>query len=104
MLLKHRHAVLIRDLNGLYPYLSRATCSLIATNIGDLVIDNRAARLESGTLWRRNEVDTLIGAAYGSLLNLFRCTDLTVWTTPLWPALARAPKYWQLAELQDQLD
>ena len=64
VLLKHRYAVLIRDLNGLYPYLSRATCSLIATNIGDLVIDNRAARLESWTLWRQKEVDTLLGAAY----------------------------------------
>ena len=46
MLLKHRHTVLIRDLPGLDPYMSRATRSLIETNIGDLVLEQMAARVE----------------------------------------------------------
>ena len=37
VLLKHCHAVLIRELPGIDHSLSRATGFLIATNIGDLV-------------------------------------------------------------------
>ena len=73
MLLNHRHAMLIQDLPGLKPSFSQATGSLIATNIRDLVTEQRAAQLETETLWRRNKdkgVDTLLGAAYRALLNL----------------------------------
>ena len=73
VLLKHRQAVLTCELPVLEPSLSRATGSLIATNIRDLVTEQRAAQLETETLWRRNKdkgVDTLLGAAYRALLNL----------------------------------
>ena len=39
-----------------------------------------------------------------SLLNLSHISNVTVWKIFLWPDLARAPKYRQLSELQDQLD
>ena len=64
--------MLIQDLLSFYPSLIRAIGSLIATNIGDLVTDQRAARLEAYTFWRRKEdkgLETLLGDIYGSLLN-----------------------------------
>ena len=106
-LLKHRHTVLIRDLPSLDPELSWATGSMITENIGDLVTKQRAARMEAETIQRRKKdegEDTLTGAAHRALLKISRCTYMSIRTTPLWPALAWAPKYWKLAELQDQLD
>ena len=47
VLTKHWNAVLIWDLPSLDPSLSRATGSLITTNIRNLVPDHRAARLEA---------------------------------------------------------
>ena len=87
-MLKHRHVVLIQDLPVLKPSLSRSTGSLIATNIGDLFTEYRAARLNSDTLHRRKEdkgSDTLLGAAYRALLSLNQRTDLTVRTIPSGP-------------------
>ena len=49
-------------------------------------------------------MDMLLGATYRSLLNLSHRSDLTIRIIPLWPPLARAPKYWQLADLKDHLD
>ena len=107
MLLKHQHDVLILVLPCLNPSLRRSTGYLISTNLGDLVTDKRAARLEAETLRKRKEdngVDTLLRSTYGDLLKLSQRTEMTVRTIPIWPALARAPKYRNLTELQDQLD
>ena len=63
--------------------------------------------LEVETLQRQKEDNgshTLLGAAYGDLLNLLRYIDLTVRKIPLWPALLRAPNYQNLAKLHDQVD
>ena len=46
----------------------------------------------------------MLRSAYRALLNLSRVSDLTVRSIPVWPALARAPKYRQLLEIQDQLN
>ena len=73
VLLKHRQAVLTCELPVLEPSLSRATGSLIATNIRDLVNEQRSARLDAETLRRRKEekrTDTMLGTAYRDLLNL----------------------------------
>ena len=50
VLLKHSHTMLIQDLPILNPSLSRATGSMIASNIGDLVTKKRTARMEIETL------------------------------------------------------
>ena len=55
VMFKNRHTVLIRDLPGLDPSVSQATGSMISSNIGDLVTEQRAARLEAETLRRRKE-------------------------------------------------
>ena len=44
----------------------------------------------------------MLVASYGALLKLSRRSELKIRTIPLWPA--RAPKFRQLAEIQDQLD
>ena len=96
VLLKHRHAVLIRNLPVLNPSLILVTGSLIATNIGDLVPDQRAARIEEEALHKHKEdkgVHMLLRAAYGDLLNLSWRSDLTIWMVTLWPPLPHAPKY-----------
>ena len=46
VLIKYCHAVLTRDLPGLDPSMSRATGSLIATNIKDLVLEQSSEWLE----------------------------------------------------------
>ena len=51
VLLNHQNDVLIWDLPGLDPSLSRATGYLIATNIGELVTKQRAVRMEAETIW-----------------------------------------------------
>ena len=55
VLFKHRHAMLIRDLPGFDPSVRQATGSTIAEKIGDLITEQRAARLEAETLRRRRE-------------------------------------------------
>ena len=63
VLLKHRNSVLICDLPVLNPSVIRATGSLIATNIGDLVLYQRAVRIEAQALRKRKEdkgVETLL--------------------------------------------
>ena len=82
--------------------MRRAMGSLIATNIVDLVLEQRVVRLEAEALRKRKEdkgVDTLFGTAYRALLNLWRLSDLTVQVNPLLSALVQAPKYRQLLEL-----
>ena len=51
--------------------------------------------MEAETLLRRKEdkgSDTLLGAAHDDLLNLSRSSNLTVLTTPFYPALAQGTK------------
>ena len=102
VILKHCHTMLICDHKGIGLSTRRATGSLIATNIVDLVLEQRVVRLEAEALRKRKEdkgVDTLFGTAYRALLNLWRLSDLTVQVNPLWSALVQAPKYRQLLEL-----
>ena len=47
--------MLIRDLPGFDPSVRQATGSTIAETIGDLITEQRAARLEAETLRRRRE-------------------------------------------------
>ena len=53
MLLKHRHAMLIRNIPGLDLSVSWATGSFIAMNIGDLVLEQREVRLDVGALQKQ---------------------------------------------------
>ena len=87
--------------------MSRATWSLIRTNIGVLVSEQRAEKIEAESLQKRREdkgVDKFLRVVYGALLNLSQGSDLTIWAIFLYPKLARAPKYRHLSGIQDQLD
>ena len=55
VLLKHCHAMLTRDLLDLDASVSRSTGSLVATNIGDLVLDQRSAWIKAEALRKRKE-------------------------------------------------
>ena len=55
VILKHCHAMLIRDLPCLDPSMIRATGYLIVTNIGNLVLEQRAEHLEAEALQKRKD-------------------------------------------------
>ena len=55
VILKHCHAMLIRDLPCLDPSMIRATVYLIVTNIGNLVLEQRAEHLEAEALQKRKD-------------------------------------------------
>ena len=65
--------MMICDLSGLNPSVSRTMGSLIAKNIRDLVLDQRTDPIEAEALQKRKEdkrKDMLLGSAYGTLLNI----------------------------------
>ena len=67
MILKHHHVVLNRNFLSINPSVSWAMGYLIATNLGDLVFDQKASRIEAEALREHKEdkgVDSFLGVAY----------------------------------------